>query len=105
MDKILPLPFILCIVAKFQTGTYLESVGLSTLLYHLWSQHISVIYKFFILSAVEFRRSLHSRLGLPYDRPLLRIANALDFSKLKNSGIVSQQKGSSRISIESLYKG
>lgn len=46
------------------------------------------------MKQVEFRRSLHSRLGLPYDRPLLRIANALDFSKLKNSGIVSQQKGS-----------
>lgn len=25
------------------------------------------------------RRSLHSRLGLPLDRPLLRIANALSF--------------------------
>lgn len=52
-----------------------------------------VIYKFFMLSAVEVRRSLHSRLGLPYDRPLLRIANALDFSKLKNSGTISLQKG------------
>lgn len=46
------------------------------------------------MKQVEVRRSLHSRLGLPYDRPLLRIANALDFSKLKNSGIVSLQKGS-----------
>ncbi|XP_061351264.1 probable Ufm1-specific protease [Gastrolobium bilobum] len=46
------------------------------------------------LKQVEVRRSLHSRLGLPYDRPLLRIANSLDFSKLKNSGIVSLQKGS-----------
>ncbi|CAJ2644479.1 unnamed protein product [Trifolium pratense] len=46
------------------------------------------------MKQVEFRRSLHSRLGLPYDRPLLRIANALDFSKLKNSGTASLQKGS-----------
>ncbi|KAJ1403243.1 Peptidase C78, ubiquitin fold modifier-specific peptidase 1/ 2 [Sesbania bispinosa] len=46
------------------------------------------------MKQVEVRRSLHSRLGLPYDRPLLRIANALDISKLKNSGTVSVQKGS-----------
>lgn len=30
------------------------------------------------------RRSLHSRLGLPLDRPLLRIANALSFG-MKNT--------------------
>ncbi|XP_058749103.1 probable Ufm1-specific protease [Vicia villosa] len=47
------------------------------------------------MKQVEFRKSLHFRLGLPYDRPLLRIANALDFSKLKNGGSVSPQKGSS----------
>lgn len=46
------------------------------------------------LKQVEVRRSLHSRLGLPYDRPLLRISNALDFTKLKNNDIVSLQKGS-----------
>lgn len=46
------------------------------------------------MKQVEVRRSLHSRLGLPYDRPLLRISNALDFSKLKNNDIVSLQKGS-----------
>ncbi|KAK4264456.1 hypothetical protein QN277_025630 [Acacia crassicarpa] len=46
------------------------------------------------LKQVEVRRSLHSRLGLPYDRPLLRIANALDFSRLKSSGSESLQKGS-----------
>ncbi|MED6124169.1 hypothetical protein PIB30_056579 [Stylosanthes scabra] len=46
------------------------------------------------MKQVEVRKSLHSRLGLPFDRPLLRIANALDFSKLKNGGLVSQQKGS-----------
>ncbi|OIV98180.1 hypothetical protein TanjilG_11577 [Lupinus angustifolius] len=47
------------------------------------------------MKQVEVRRSLHLRLGLPYDRPLLRIANALDFSKLRNSGNVSLQKGPS----------
>lgn len=30
--------------------------------------------------AVDVRKSLHLRLGLPLDRPLLRTANALDFS-------------------------
>ncbi|XP_027339540.1 probable Ufm1-specific protease isoform X2 [Abrus precatorius] len=47
------------------------------------------------MKQVEVRRSLHSRLGLPYDRPLLRISNALDFSKLMNNSIVSLRKGSS----------
>lgn len=79
----------------------IESIRLSTLLYHLWSQHMSVMYKFFILFAVEFRKSLHFKLGLPYDRPLLRIANALDFSKLKYGGSASLQKGIMQISIES----
>ncbi|CAJ1974999.1 unnamed protein product [Sphenostylis stenocarpa] len=46
------------------------------------------------MKQVEVRRSLHSRLGLPYDRPLLRISNALDFSKLKSNDMVSLQKGS-----------
>ncbi|KAH1126421.1 putative Ufm1-specific protease [Glycine max] len=46
------------------------------------------------MKQVEVRRSLHSRLGLPYDRPLLRISNALDFSKLNNNDMVSLQKGS-----------
>lgn len=30
--------------------------------------------------AVDVRKSLHLRLGLPLDRPLLRTANALDLS-------------------------
>lgn len=51
----------------------------------------------FLLSAVEVRRSLHSRLGLPYDRPLLRIANALDFSRSKSSGSESLQKGNNHV--------
>lgn len=38
-----------------------------------------------LLSAVEVRRSLHSRLGLPFDRPLLRIANAINLSITKES--------------------
>ncbi|TKY73594.1 Ufm1-specific protease [Spatholobus suberectus] len=46
------------------------------------------------MKQVEVRRSLHSRWGLPYDRPLLRISNALDFSKLTNNDIVSLRKGS-----------
>ncbi|XVE54558.1 hypothetical protein DITRI_Ditri03aG0091100 [Diplodiscus trichospermus] len=32
------------------------------------------------MKQVDARRSLHLRLGLPFDRPLLRIANALDLS-------------------------
>ncbi|KAI3847477.1 hypothetical protein MKX03_011747 [Papaver bracteatum] len=32
------------------------------------------------MKQVEIRRALHSRLGLPLDRPLLRIVNALDVS-------------------------
>ncbi|CAJ1961188.1 unnamed protein product [Sphenostylis stenocarpa] len=43
-------------------------------------------------SIFEVRRSLHSRLGLPYGRPLLRNSNALDFSKLKSNDMVSLQK-------------
>ncbi|KAL2346987.1 hypothetical protein Fmac_000987 [Flemingia macrophylla] len=46
------------------------------------------------MKQVEVRRCLHSRLGLPYDRPLLRISNALDFSKLKSNDVVSLRKGS-----------
>ncbi|OAY47884.1 probable Ufm1-specific protease isoform X1 [Manihot esculenta] len=46
------------------------------------------------MKQVEIRRSLHLRLGLPFDRPLLRVANALDFSKVKdNSGSNLRQKG------------
>ncbi|KAJ8773270.1 hypothetical protein K2173_028447 [Erythroxylum novogranatense] len=36
-------------------------------------------------SSVEARRSLHLRLGLPFNRPLLRIANALNFNLVKDS--------------------
>lgn len=35
--------------------------------------------------AVEVRRSLHLRLGLPFDRPLLRIANAINLSSTKEN--------------------
>lgn len=34
---------------------------------------------FILLFAVEIRKSLHLRMGLPFDRPLLRIANAMNF--------------------------
>lgn len=37
------------------------------------------------LRTVEIRRSLHWRLGLPFNRPLLRIASALKFSTTKDS--------------------
>ncbi|KAM5571827.1 putative Ufm1-specific protease [Rosa sericea] len=36
------------------------------------------------MKQVEVRKSLHLRLGLPCDRPLLRIANALDFSGIRS---------------------
>lgn len=45
------------------------------------------------MQQVEFRKSLHLRLGLPYDRPLLRIANALNLSKFKDIGDDTVQKG------------
>ena len=41
-------------------------------------QAISLVY------AVEHRRALHYRLGLPMDRPLLRIATSLTFMELHN---------------------
>ncbi|CAN0900887.1 Probable Ufm1-specific protease [Linum grandiflorum] len=45
---------------------------------------------------VEVRESLHRRLGLPVDRPLLRIANALSFSGVKDNTIRnSGRKGTS----------
>ncbi|XP_059442922.1 probable Ufm1-specific protease isoform X2 [Corylus avellana] len=37
------------------------------------------------MKQVEIRKSLHLRLGLPSDRPLLRIANALDLSTTEDS--------------------
>ncbi|KAI7727432.1 hypothetical protein M8C21_020437 [Ambrosia artemisiifolia] len=37
------------------------------------------------MKQVEIRRSLHLRLGLPSDQPLLRIANAMNFSVAKDS--------------------
>ncbi|KAH9620005.1 hypothetical protein KSS87_003504 [Heliosperma pusillum] len=45
------------------------------------------------LKQVEVRRSLHLRLGLPSDRPLLRTANALCFSKSSNNEVGSARKG------------
>ncbi|PSR95916.1 Ufm1-specific protease [Actinidia chinensis var. chinensis] len=36
------------------------------------------------MKQVEARRSLHLRLGLPFDRPLLRIANAINLSTAKD---------------------
>ncbi|CAA0813359.1 Probable Ufm1-specific protease [Striga hermonthica] len=44
------------------------------------------------IKQVEARRTLHRRLGLPLDRPLLRIANAINFSTVMDK---SNSKGSS----------
>lgn len=41
--------------------------------------------------AVETRRSLHLRLGLPFDRPLLRISNAIDVVGKKHSSSLVQK--------------
>nr|XP_023890024.1 probable Ufm1-specific protease [Quercus suber] len=38
------------------------------------------------MKQVEIRKSLHLRLGLPFDRPLLRIANVLDLSTTNVGG-------------------
>ncbi|CAN4087996.1 unnamed protein product [Withania somnifera] len=46
------------------------------------------------LKQVEARRSLHLRFGLPFDRPLLRISNAINLVGKKNSSSLVQ-KGSS----------
>uniref|UniRef100_A0A803KQF1 Probable Ufm1-specific protease n=1 Tax=Chenopodium quinoa TaxID=63459 RepID=A0A803KQF1_CHEQI len=44
------------------------------------------------LKQVEARRSLHLRLGLPSDRPLLRVANALKVAKsISNEGVSSKK--------------
>ncbi|XP_023519229.1 probable Ufm1-specific protease [Cucurbita pepo subsp. pepo] len=37
------------------------------------------------MKQVELRKALHLRLGLPFDRPVLRIASALDFSSRKDN--------------------
>lgn len=48
------------------------------------------------MKQVEVRRSLHLRLGLPFDRPLLRIANAINLSALKDRNRINlKSKGSS----------
>lgn len=45
--------------------------------------------------AVETRRSLHLRLGLPFDRPLIRISNAIDLvGKKYSSSLVQKGKAS-----------
>ncbi|KAF5730911.1 Ufm1-specific protease isoform X1 [Tripterygium wilfordii] len=47
------------------------------------------------MKQVDVRRSLHLRLGLPFDRPLLRIANAFDLYMMKGSSRGSSiRKGS-----------
>ncbi|GMH16749.1 hypothetical protein Nepgr_018590 [Nepenthes gracilis] len=45
------------------------------------------------IKQVELRRSLHLRLGLPSDRPLLQVVNALNFSKGINT-VKSSKNGS-----------
>ncbi|KAJ4712484.1 Peptidase C78, ubiquitin fold modifier-specific peptidase 1/ 2 [Melia azedarach] len=46
------------------------------------------------MKQVDVRKSLHLRLGLPFDRPLLRIANAVDLSTKDSSRSSSLRKGS-----------
>ncbi|KAH7858264.1 hypothetical protein Vadar_021831 [Vaccinium darrowii] len=46
------------------------------------------------MKQVEARRSLHLRLGLPFDRPLLRIANAINLSTTSSARRHSTWKGS-----------
>lgn len=63
------------------------------------SHPITVIYELNYgeteMKQVDARRSLHLRLGLPFDRPLLRIANALDLSAKDRSTDTSRRKGAS----------
>ncbi|CAK7336595.1 unnamed protein product [Dovyalis caffra] len=67
-----------------------------TVLPKLLTQHPQAVDDTKKLLIIEVRRSLHVRLGLPFDRPLLRIANALDFSMMKDgSGNSSKRKGPS----------
>lgn len=46
----------------------------------------------YLFPAVEVRKSLHLRLGLPFDRPLLRVANALNLSTTDDVKSESIQK-------------
>ncbi|XVF54605.1 hypothetical protein PTKIN_Ptkin05aG0195100 [Pterospermum kingtungense] len=63
------------------------------------SHPITVIYELNYgeteMKQVDVRRSLHLRLGLPFDRPLLRIVNALYLSKKDHSTDSSRRKGTS----------
>ncbi|XP_059657352.1 uncharacterized protein LOC132303910 isoform X2 [Cornus florida] len=54
------------------------------LLIHIVQQFLKLL-KNEYSSAVEIRKSLHSRLGLPLDHPLLRIANAITLSITNDS--------------------
>ncbi|GMJ13705.1 hypothetical protein like AT3G48380 [Hibiscus trionum] len=47
------------------------------------------------MKQVDARKSLHLRLGLPFDRPLLRVANSLDLSTKDRSSRSLTRKGSS----------
>ena len=68
-------------VLHFDPRLFTSDTGLS----------IKLLFIYFFLSVVEVRKSLHSRLGLPFDRPLLRIANALNL--FTTDGGRSTQKG------------
>ena len=65
------------------------------LAYWLWScaDKNLLLNSFVFFSAVDFRKSLHLRLGLPLDRPLLRTANALNLSTSDVLRSDSIQKG------------
>nr|GMD05844.1 probable Ufm1-specific protease [Ipomoea batatas] len=47
------------------------------------------------MNQVEVRRSLHLRLGLPFDRPLLRIANAINLVATKDAKRNTTRRGPS----------
>lgn len=55
--------------------------------------HFRIIELRVCILAVKVRKSLHSRLGLPLDRPLLRIANAIYLSTVATSKKNLIQKG------------
>ncbi|KAK2987706.1 hypothetical protein RJ640_030293, partial [Escallonia rubra] len=66
---------------------------------------VSVIYELNYgeteIKQVEVRKSLHLRLGLPFDRPLLRIANAINLSLTKSGATRnSTRKGNHSVSFE-----
>ncbi|KAG6408836.1 hypothetical protein SASPL_131861 [Salvia splendens] len=83
-----------CLV--LQNGVISDAELLDLLNLALSSDASNTIKKSSLDMLVEARRSLHLRLGLQFDRPLLRIANAINLSPIKHSTRgKSNPKGSS----------